>query len=183
MRTVMIRQFVSGYRRWRHGRGFGIHSPFAYDFITRTLRERLPYYAYSRLDALAASRRLGASGQRCLRLIFRIAVRFNPATAAIVGGRNAILQKMALKSVRSDIDLKSPLADAELILINEDTPSLTVLHDGAVCIFPDVRLGGHATCEAVWSAADCGMRFDNAWGFTVIVISSKLPRQCFDVRF
>ena len=40
------RLIPDSYLRWRHGRGFGIHSPFAYNFICLTLRERLPYYAY-----------------------------------------------------------------------------------------------------------------------------------------
>lgn len=171
------------YKRWRHGRGFGIHSPFAYDFITRTLRERMPYYAYSKLDALAAEKWQGASGQRLLRLIFRIAVRFNPATAAIVGGRNAALHIVALKSVRRDIDLHSPLADAELIIINDDSATLSPARESAVYIFPDTAHGGFRACEALWAATTRGMRFDNSRGFTVIVLSPRLPRQQFDVRY
>lgn len=171
------------YKRWRHGRGFGIHSPFAYDFITRTLRERLPYYAYSKLDVLAAEKWQGASGQRRLRLIFRIAVRFNPATAAIIGERNAALQKVALKSVRHDIGLKSSVADAELIIVNDDSPLPVVVRERAVWIFPDTAHGGRSTCEALWGATTSGMRFDNARGFTIIVLSPHLPRQQFDVRF
>lgn len=183
MRIALIGRFASAYKRWRHGRGFGVHSPFAYDFITRTLRERLPYYAYSRLDAMCASQHLDASERHRLRLIFRIAVRFNPATAAIVGERNAILQKMALKAVRKDIGLRSSLSEAALIIINDDVETFPFLRDGTVCIFPDTAHGGAGTCEAVWSATDHGMRFDNSRGFTVIVISPKLPRQQFDVLF
>ena len=172
------------YKRWRHGRGFGIHSPFAFDFITRTLRERLPYYAYPKLDALAAEKWQGASGQRRLRLIFRIAVRFNPATAAIVGERNAALQKVALKAMRRDIDLKSSPSEAEMVIVNDATPSLpAIIGERAVYIFPDTTHGGPAACEALWAATTRGMRFDNARGFTIIILSPRLPRQQFDVRF
>ena len=171
------------YKRWRHGRGFGIHSPFAYDFITRTLRERMPYYFYERLDAMAAARHLDVADQRRLRLIFRIAVRFNPATAAVIGDHNNVYQKKTLKSARSSIDTNASLPGAALIIINEDCPNVPVMRDGAVCIFPDTQSGGRATCEAVWSATTRGMRFDNADGFTVIVFSDRLPRQQFDVRF
>lgn len=34
-------------KRQRSSRGFGIHSPFAYDFVVNVLRERCLYYAYS----------------------------------------------------------------------------------------------------------------------------------------
>lgn len=171
------------YKRWRHGRGFGIHSPFAYDFITRTLRERLPYYAYTKLDALAASQRLGVSDRRRLRLIFRIAVRFNPPTAAIIGERNSSLQKVALKAVRRDINFKASASEAVILIINEDSGTPLTLRDDAVCVFPDTNLGGKTTCEEVWAATARGMRFDNSRGFTIIVKSPHLPRQQFDVRF
>lgn len=174
---------AGSYKRWRHGRGFGIHSPFAYGFIVHTLRERLPYYAYHRLDTLAESQRIGASGRRRLRLIFRIAVRFNPATAAIAGDRDGSLLKAALKAVRRDIDIKVPAADADLVIVNEDIHSLTSARDRAVYIFPDTRRGGAVTCDALWETTPRGMRFDNAHGFTIIVSSPRLPRQQFDVRF
>lgn len=171
------------YKRWRHGRGFGIHSPFAYDFITTTLRERLPYYAYSKLDALAAEKQQGASVQRRLRLIFRIAVRFNPTTAAIIGVRNASLQKVALKELRRDINLKSSLDKADLVIVNEDLSPGLVLREGLVYIFPDSRCGGATVCETLWQSMPYGMRFDNSKGFSIIVANPKLPRQQFDVRF
>ncbi|MCR5534613.1 MAG: hypothetical protein K6F47_05555 [Bacteroidaceae bacterium] len=37
-------------RRIRHRCGYGVHSPFAFKFITEVLYMRLPYYAYKELD-------------------------------------------------------------------------------------------------------------------------------------
>ncbi|MBO7068282.1 MAG: hypothetical protein J6W52_06340 [Bacteroidaceae bacterium] len=37
-------------RRIRHRCGYGVHSPFAYRFITEVLYMDLPYYAYDELD-------------------------------------------------------------------------------------------------------------------------------------
>jgi len=37
-------------RRFRHRCGYGVHSPFAFRFITDILYMNLPYYAYKELD-------------------------------------------------------------------------------------------------------------------------------------
>ena len=39
-----FRNFVRWPRRYRTSRGFGVHSPFAFEFITRTIRDRDAYY-------------------------------------------------------------------------------------------------------------------------------------------
>lgn len=171
------------YRRWRHGRGFGIHSPFAYDFITRTLRERLPYYGYERLAAAQFS----ADGSdalsiRRLRLIFRIAVRFNPSSAAVTGLRDAAAVKTTLRAVKSNIKFESSPASAGFAVICDDAAA-GPLPDKAIYIFPDCRHGGSETCAAIWSQTAHGMRFDNGKGFCVLVISPKLPKQQFEVKF
>ena len=36
-----MQTLLSRLRGWRHGRGFGIHSPFAFRFITEVLRQKL----------------------------------------------------------------------------------------------------------------------------------------------
>lgn len=43
--------------RWRHRKGFGIHSPFAFHLVTSVLGESMPYYAYSRLASFVAAGR------------------------------------------------------------------------------------------------------------------------------
>ncbi|MDE5785867.1 MAG: hypothetical protein K2H98_04975, partial [Duncaniella sp.] len=37
--------------RYRRTRGFGVHSPFAYGFITQVLGCRYPFYCWSQLEA------------------------------------------------------------------------------------------------------------------------------------
>ncbi|MDE7335064.1 MAG: hypothetical protein K2N10_01970, partial [Muribaculaceae bacterium] len=58
----------------RVGRGFTVHSPFAYHFIRYVLRERLPYYCFRTEVTSRPGRRL-----------FRVANHFNPSTVAYVG--------------------------------------------------------------------------------------------------
>lgn len=41
------------YRRWRHSKGYGVHSPFAYRFITEVLHPgNYGYYSYHQLETL-----------------------------------------------------------------------------------------------------------------------------------
>ena len=37
-------------RRFRHRCGYGVHSPYAFHFITDVIYEKTPYYAYEELD-------------------------------------------------------------------------------------------------------------------------------------
>lgn len=66
--------------RWRHRKGYGIHSPFAYNLVTQVLYTPGRYYADDRLDGLfpwweryVLRRRLV-----CHRLLFRLANYWQP---------------------------------------------------------------------------------------------------------
>lgn len=91
-----LRRYLTAPRRFNRSRGFGIHSPFAFDFVTSTLHERYRYYAYADLaDIRSQSRRLITdSGRRADRRLisekgmcrlFRIVCRFNPAELLEIG--------------------------------------------------------------------------------------------------
>ncbi len=59
---------------WRRNKGYGVHSPFAFNFITGVVRNTAcHYYAYAPLDAVS-----GSKDRKRARLLFRVACRFNP---------------------------------------------------------------------------------------------------------
>lgn len=62
------------FRRYRVGKGFSVHSPFAFYFITQVLRERLPYYCFRSEIKRREERRL-----------FRVVNYFRPARVALQG--------------------------------------------------------------------------------------------------
>lgn len=70
----IMSRLADSYRRWRHSRGFGIHSPFAYTLVTEALYPRRGYSYYMetdpRLDSAhpAVSRRARAIYRLCIRL-------------------------------------------------------------------------------------------------------------------
>ena len=84
--------------RKRHNRGFGIQSPSAFFFITQVLKERLPYYAYEKLDSIARNCR-EMNEERC-RSLFRIANELAPSSAIVIGSTTAAC---AISSARCSI--------------------------------------------------------------------------------
>ena len=76
-------------RRFRHRRGYGVHSPFAYSFLRGVVYERGTYYAYAALDGLHPwwVRWLKAYPLQCSRLLFRLANYVHPHTIVLLGDR------------------------------------------------------------------------------------------------
>ena len=80
--------------RFRHRKGYGVHSPFAFRFITDVIYESHPYYGYALLDhGLPLSMRLRV--RRGLHLLLRIANHLQPST--IVLPKDAWWEKRYLK--------------------------------------------------------------------------------------
>lgn len=68
------------FRRFRHRKGYGVHSPFAFNLITWVIYEKMPYYAYRELD-----RNFPSSNKKRDRLLFRLVNRMQPDTIVEVG--------------------------------------------------------------------------------------------------
>ena len=72
--------------RQRHNRGYGVQSPSSFFFVTQVLKERLPYYAYPILEAIAKEEK---SSARRLKELFRITNHHNPANCIAIGSPSA----------------------------------------------------------------------------------------------
>ncbi|MCR4995221.1 MAG: hypothetical protein K6A32_07625 [Bacteroidales bacterium] len=75
--------------RFRHRRGYGVHSPFAFNFLQSVIYERTPYYAYADLNRLHPwwVRTFRAYPMQCRRLLFRLTNYIHPQTIAVLGHR------------------------------------------------------------------------------------------------
>jgi hypothetical protein len=93
----------------RTSHGFGVHSPFAYRFITCVLEERTAqYYAYREIAARCPRRRRLHRGTTTLptdmsaaegKLIFRILCYFNPQRVTVAGTLNPALNFIISEAV------------------------------------------------------------------------------------
>lgn len=80
--------------RHHRSRGFGIHSPFAFNFVCYVLREKNPFYCYEPLEALrqavidalrGGKRHRRVISFKDLKMLFRIANHFNSPYMMQVG--------------------------------------------------------------------------------------------------
>lgn len=72
-----------GMRKLKHRKGFGVHSPFAYAIITEVIEEKLPYYAYRRMQRTYDRNSSIPFKVACL--LLRLANRFRVRNAAEIG--------------------------------------------------------------------------------------------------
>lgn len=74
----LLKAIEESYKRWRHSKGFGVHSPFAYNLVKMAINPASGYSYYGYHDIDTACSRLGkGAGYRRIwqdaRLLFRIA--------------------------------------------------------------------------------------------------------------
>ena len=153
-----------GLRKWVHrfrvSRGFTVHSPFAYHFITCVLRERLPYYDFSRKVKDPTER-----------LLYRVAAYFDPKTVCCHDPRLAEVVLMACPHARRVASSQ----DADLTVVSADELPTTF-----TILFAPQAL--KAAFEALKAALPSGMTFTN--GHTTIAVRRPgLPRQDFTLNF
>lgn len=70
-------------RKLKHRKGYGVHSPFAYSIITEVIEEKLPYYAYRRMQRSYDKQAPVSYKVACL--ILRLANRFRCRNVAELG--------------------------------------------------------------------------------------------------
>ncbi len=99
--------FNLGMRKLKHRKGFGVHSPFAFSIITQVIEEKLPYYAYHRMQTLYRKQAPVSFKVACL--LFRLANRFKCRTIAELGcdGGYTMLP-LLLSDSRNHISTQAP---------------------------------------------------------------------------
>lgn len=103
----MIKRIFESYKRLRHTKGFGVHSPMAYSVVKQviSLGNSYAYYGYSEIDHAA---RCGGGCRRSARILLRLASHTDVRDAWIPHSAPTIY-KAALMASRSDIRLRHGL--------------------------------------------------------------------------
>ncbi|MCP9610679.1 hypothetical protein [Coprobacter tertius] len=51
-KRILRKYYIKTIRRLRHRKGYGVHSPFAYNLITKVIEEPFMYYCYNEIERL-----------------------------------------------------------------------------------------------------------------------------------
>lgn len=79
-----IKDYINiGMRKLRNRKGYGVHSPFAFNLITEVIEEKMPYYAYQQMQRLYPAN--GPLKFKVAALMFRLANRFKSRNIAEIG--------------------------------------------------------------------------------------------------
>lgn len=79
-----IKEYIDrSMRKLKHRKGYGVHSPFAFDIITEVIEEKLPYYNYQRMQRSYPQQAPMAFKVACL--IYRLANRFHVRKSLEIG--------------------------------------------------------------------------------------------------
>lgn len=153
-------------KRTRVSRGFTVHSPFAYYFITKVLRERLPFYCF---DTKVRTRRE--------RRLFRLMNYFQPTTACILGSENAERAVEVMKMVCPRVEFVENPQIADFVFACPDVEDLP-LH----CRVLYAPHPSPETRRRLIEATEEGMTFANARA-VIAVTRQGLPRQHYSLLF
>lgn len=162
--------FAKYLSRWRHGHGFGVHSPWAYRIITEVIGESAKYYAYPEIDALFGKRRKTA------RQVFRLLLHLQPGKVIIVGDNkwHELVAKVG------ELHHGNPT-----VMIVDNPSEYSECSDNSETII--FTCLGTSAGQAVWRKAVAerasGMAIDSHRKIGIISFRHGLPRQTIHARF
>lgn len=130
-------------KRFRKRCGYGVHSPYAFDFITQVIYERGQYYAYKELDELHPwyVRRFNLRPRKLLRLLFRV-VNFSEAKHAVFLGGDALALaylRAAVPKAEWMTEIKEGQDDVDFLYIGTRLPDASGLPKAKVIVVEGLR--------------------------------------------
>lgn len=176
------------WRRLRHSRGYGVHSPSAYRFIREVLCEHLPYYGYELTRKMGDEWPFG--GEKSLRLWLRLCAHCSPEAIAVCvpASPRGCLLTIARQTCPNASLWPRSAADAGLIIICNSEPgeardALKAARKGATIYFPALVGDSDKWLLKQLKALPFGHTFANGAGAIVFVGLHTVTREHFDVRF
>lgn len=192
-------------KRFRHRRGYGVHSPFAFQFLTYVVYEKGTYYAYDDLKKqhFCAAYLWNGHEVKCRKFLFRLANFVHPRQIQIYGRltnaqidyiaagcRSAQMQYMTQKKLTENLS-DTGKQETLLTIIGPDIPTEQWLTVAASLPAGDsmcVIMGIHATrrARATWRRLQqhpsVFVSFD-LYDFGVLCYDTTKQRQHYIVNF
>lgn len=173
----------------RGSRGFGVHSPFAFEFILNVLRDRHPFYAYDTIRELRNQTPRGLRPPQWLaRLMFRISSRLDYRPIVVLGDLDPVLTRtLTLPSSRMSITANPSEAKALYVIADNYTsqpPALARLITDIVTDEGSAIVMGHIEAiRMLTTLLPHGMVFTDNRHLSVIVGYRHLPVKKYLTRF
>lgn len=127
-------------RRIRHRCGYGIHSPFAFRFVTDVLYEPLPFYRFGELDRqLPLSQRFRI--RRTLHMLFRISNHWQPAHMVVRAEPGShVCQYLQAACLRAVVTHDFPEGEIGLCYLSQPCPeAVSHLGKGSILILDNLQ--------------------------------------------
>lgn len=173
------------YKRWRHGRGFGVHSPLAYALVSEVLRKQRGYAYRAEQDPS-----LGGGvvcGDRA-RMLVRLAAFIDARSADVSHIDDARMRQAVSEILRAyspDISLTDDVAD--IIIVDSASDYLIPKPRGKTILLVVMGLEDKSVRKAMDKAlAEIkagAITIDNARDMAVTALRQDLPRQTIEAAF
>lgn len=168
---------MSLYTDWRHGRGFGVHSPWAYALITEALRNPCTYY-----NEQTARRLMGTRAEaRAAGAVFRIIARERPSRVTVMGPQE-------WHSVAALAGSLTP-GGQRMVLVADDRSDvaeiLSAAGDGGIVVIVRPACHADALVREIIAKAPRGRAFvlDTLRTLVIVNLRPDLPDQYLRARF
>ncbi len=171
----VIRDAVIRYRRTR---GFGVHSPFAYGFITQVLGCRYPFYCWDSLEAEV--KHCGKMRWRDARALFRTLNQFAPSRVYIAPDDKPGVRKI-VEAWSESCEVTADAQAAEFLILADDAPeeAQSIIDGGKTVFFTSVK-------NPLWSTLNESMKRGQSFTNSVsgiVICNEKLPRHYFEISY
>lgn len=170
----MLGSIAGWYKRLRHSRGYGVHSPSAYRLVREVLCPDRKYRFYYEDELRSGAERQSRPEALCL--IYRLLVYFEPQTVGMAGfDRSMKIWDVAEKACPNGVSENV----AEFLIVNHCSRFDIPNHVPRVIFFLD---NSNPMIEPVKSRITAGHIFHSPKR-TLIINRSDLPLQTFELNF